>query len=157
MSVRKKFRGTNDRIGGKCLPIPNLSVLTMLFMEQFHPPSSTDGSQRETSRESIFLGAQIMFGDAKAPVNSRIRNISASGMMVDTIKAFAKGVRISATIKGIGEVSGTIAWSTATRIGIHFDEAVDPKLARISVSGDAPVTNYNKPYVPDRRPGLAVR
>jgi hypothetical protein len=126
-------------------------------MEQFHSPSMPEGSQREKSRESIFLGAQIMFGDAKAPVNARIRNISPGGMMVDTVKAFPKGVRISATIKGIGEVSGTIAWSTATRIGISFDEQVDPKLARISVSSDTPVTNYNKPYVPDRRPGLAVR
>ena len=78
-------------------------------------------------------------------------------MMVDTVKAYAKGSSVTATIKGIGEVTGHVAWSTANRVGIQFDEPVDPKEARQTPKGEAPALTYNRPYIHDRRPGLAIR
>jgi hypothetical protein len=129
-------------------------------MSQFEEPVPAfglTGSQREKSRESIFLGATLHYEGAKAPVTTRVRNISAGGMMVDTTVAYAKGHRVVAEVKGIGEVNGAVAWSTDNRIGIVFDQPIDPKMTRQQVKSDVAVPGYNKPYIADRRPGLAIR
>jgi PilZ domain len=125
-------------------------------------PVSDDGQNtavnpQERRRESIFLGAQIVFEGAASAVSVRVRNISTGGMMIDSGAKHAKGKMISATIKGIGEVCGHVAWATDTRIGIAFDAPIDPKLARQQITNETPPPGYNKPYIYDRRPGLAVR
>jgi PilZ domain len=129
----------------------------MSVMDQTHDFPTPEGSQREKSRESTFLGAHILFEGAKEPVSARIRNISSGGMMVDSAKSYPKDLRLTAVIKGIGEVAGQVAWATATRVGIVFDDQIDPKNARIQVKSTQPVPSYNKPYLADRRPGLAIR
>jgi hypothetical protein len=121
------------------------------------PAFGLSSSAREKSRESIFLGAQLLYEGAKAPVDTRVRNISSGGMMVDATIIYAKGHRVTATIKGIGEIGGVVAWSTENRIGIAFDELVDPKLTRQQIHGTGTAATYKRPYVPDRRPGLAIR
>ncbi len=121
------------------------------------PAFGLSGTAREKSRESIFLGAQLLYAGAKTPVDTRVRNISSGGMMVDATIPYKKGHRVTATIKGIGEVEGVVAWATENRIGIAFDEPVDPKLTRQQVQGTGTVATYKRPYVPDRRPGLAIR
>ena len=125
--------------------------------EFIDPAQATVGQQRDKSRESIFLGAQIVIEGVRAPVSARVRNISPGGMMVDAQKIYDKGLAVTATIKGIGEVTGRIAWSTSNRCGIAFDEPVDPLLARQPVSSSPPTPGYGKPYLTDRRPGLGIR
>jgi PilZ domain len=119
-------------------------------------PVETKAQERQ--RESIFLGAQVTFDGASVPVSVRVRNISSGGMMIDSTAKHAKGKTVAATIKGIGDVTGRVAWATDTRIGIAFDEPVDPKQGRQSIKKDEPEhPTYNKAYVYDRRPGLAIR
>lgn len=170
MSGKKKSLATNKSLREICdeiscntlksLRISNLLALRLYSMNQpefIDPALSVAGQQREKSRESIFLGAQIVIEGVRAPLSARVRNISPGGMMVDAQKIYAKGLAVTATIKGIGEVTGRIAWSTGNRCGIAFDETVDPLLARQPVSSGTVTTSYNKPLVLDRRPGLAVR
>ena len=170
MSVRKKYLATNkaqrqfcDKKSGnrlKCLRISNHLALRTLCMNQpefLDPAQTIAGQQREKSRESIFLGAQIVIEGVRLPVSARVRNISPGGMMVDAQKIYDKGLAITATIKGIGEVTGRIAWSTSNRCGIAFDEPVDPLLTRQPVSSGTVTTTYTRPLVLDRRPGLAIR
>lgn len=170
MSVRKKYLATNkaqrqfcDKKSGnrlKCLRISNHLALRTMCMNQpefLDPAQTIAGQQREKSRESIFLGAQIVIEGVRLPVSARVRNISPGGMMVDAQKIYDKGLAITATIKGIGEVTGRIAWSTSNRCGIAFDEPVDPLLTRQPVSSGTVATTYNKPFTQDRRPGLAIR
>ncbi len=112
---------------------------------------------RDGKREAIFLGAQILFTGARTSVNARVRNISEGGMMVDSTGKHTKGQTLVAIIKGVGEVTGKVVWITENRIGIAFDEAIDPKLARLPVSSETKESTYNRPYVHDRRPGLSIR
>lgn len=113
--------------------------------------------KRGKSRESIFLGAQMLYAGAAAPVTARIRNISSGGMMVDTPKTMQIGLTVNAVIKNIGEVSGKVAWSTENRVGIAFDTLIDPKNARLQIKPDNSTVRYNPVKPTDRRPGLAIR
>jgi hypothetical protein len=119
--------------------------------------SRLQGGTREESRESIFLGAQVQYAGESAAQPARVRNISAGGMMIDTAKPHPKGQLVTVTLKSIGEVSGKVAWSTATRIGIAFDEQIDPLVARTPVTAAPVEAPFKQPYIPDRRPGLAIR
>jgi PilZ domain len=113
---------------------------------------------RGKSRESIFLSANLKFEGVRAETAARVRNISAGGMMVDCSVGFAIGHQVVATIKNIGEVDGRVAWAVAPRMGIAFDQEIDPKKVRVQIGGTVVDTNYamKNPYH-ERRPGLAIR
>jgi PilZ domain len=128
-------------------------------MEDVSDPSVVlTAKPRGKSRESIFLSANLKFEGVKSETAVRVRNISAGGMMVDCSVAFAIGHRLVATIKNIGEVEGRVAWSVSPRMGIAFDQEVDPKKVRVQIGGTIVDTSYTmkNPYQ-ERRPGLAVR
>ena len=112
-------------------------------------------SQRE-SRDSLFLSADVVFDDSPTQYTVRVRNVSAGGMMIDVTAPREKGVGVTASLKNIGEVRGKVVWSTAKRIGITFDNEIDPHLARHKAIA-APVPGYKRPYIGSRRPGLAIR
>ena len=124
----------------------------------------TPGQARDKARKSIFLGAVICLAGCDTSTNVRVRNISAGGMMIDLPGPFEKGLVIAAELKGIGKISGKIAWSTENRAGIVFDRSVDPRLARqqmappINPHDLARMETYNKfGAAQTRRPGLAIR
>ena len=108
----------------------------------------------------MFLSTEIMVEGARKPVSVRVRNLSPGGMMIDAPSALAVDTRLSAEIRGLGEIAGRIAWHTAGRAGVAFDEEIDPKLARSGVvtpaSGKQATPEFLKP-VSGRRPGLSVR
>lgn len=116
----------------------------------------TPESQREKSRDSLFLSADLTFDDSPRQYSVRVRNISAGGMMIDITAPREKGLGVTAILKNIGEVRGKVVWSTAKRIGITFDQEIDPHLARHKAIA-APVPGYKRPYMESRRPGLAIR
>ncbi len=114
--------------------------------------------KRGKSRESILLGARLLYEGDASPVTARIRNISSGGMMVDTLKPMPLGLTVTAEIKTIGEVSGRVAWSTENRVGIAFDSPIDPKHARLQLKPDNSTVRYNRVVNnSDRRPGLGIR
>ena len=117
-------------------------------------PGATE-SQRE-SRDSLFLSADVVFDDSPTQYTVRVRNVSAGGMMIDVTAPREKGVGVTASLKNIGEVRGKVVWSTAKRIGITFDNEIDPHLARHKATA-APLPGYKRPYIGSRRPGLAIR
>ena len=115
-----------------------------------------DHSQRQEKRDSLFLSATVRL-DGVAPIVTRVRNLSAGGMMIDAENGLAIDHRLVAEIRGIGEVHGRIAWCAAGRAGVAFDAEVDPRLARAPVAvAAAPVPEFLKPPR-TRRPGLAIR
>jgi hypothetical protein len=89
-------------------------------------------SRRNASRDSLFLSATIRkvgeSADGLKPV--RVRNLSAIGLMADHNDRSAPGDKVIVSLRGIGSVDGTVAWVRSGRIGIAFDEQIDPKLAR---------------------------
>lgn len=90
---------------------------------------------RAVDRESLFLMTELAFEGRPQVVKARVRNLSISGMMVEGELNASAGEKVKADLRNIGQVGGTVAWSSAPRFGIAFDREIDPKLARVDVSG----------------------
>lgn len=111
--------------------------------------------QRHEKRDSLFLSAEVAI-DGAPPFSTRVRNLSAGGMMIDVNRDQIPGTPLVAELRGIGEVTGRIAWSSPGRAGVAFSEEIDPRLARKSTAAKLEVPEFLKP-APGRRPGLAIR
>jgi hypothetical protein len=95
--------------------------------------------RRVSARDSLFLAATIRrrtdTDEELVPV--RIRNLSAVGLMADYERAAEAGEPVLVTLRGIGVVPGMVAWVRKGRIGVAFDEEVDPLLARRPLGGQS--------------------
>ncbi|AEG47948.1 type IV pilus assembly PilZ [Sphingobium chlorophenolicum L-1] len=103
------------------------------------------GPARSGPRDSLFLLTNLSTVDGTPLGRARVRNLSATGLMADCERAVPAGIRIRFDLRGIGQVNGSIVWSRDDRIGIAFDQEIDPQLARRPVSGQgaqAPVPDY---------------
>ncbi|WP_156679821.1 PilZ domain-containing protein [Sphingomonas profundi] len=102
-----------------------------------HRPLGEAGTPPETrtgARDSLFLQAILSrHGDEAAHV-TRVRNLSAGGMMAEVGEPFAVGDRVQIELRGIGAVAGQVAWRMEDRTGIAFDRAIDPRQARKTVA-----------------------
>jgi hypothetical protein len=100
-------------------------------------------SQRNASRDSLFLTATLKLGDDETMV--RIRNLSPGGLMVEYGKLAAIDTDVRVNVRGIGWISGKVAWAVDGRLGIAFDKEVDPMLARKPVGQGTQTPVYVKP------------
>ncbi len=103
--------------------------------------------RRVSARDSLFLAATIRRnsdGDEEL-VPVRVRNLSAVGLMADYERDAEPGEPVAVTLRGIGKVPGMVAWVRNGRIGIAFDEDVDPMLARRPVGQAAPEAILRRP------------
>ncbi|MCI4589922.1 PilZ domain-containing protein [Sphingobium sp. BYY-5] len=98
---------------------------------------SDRGPARAAPRDSLFLLTNLCTSDGAPLGKARIRNLSATGLMADCEGAVAVGARIALDLRGVGRVSGRVVWSRENKIGVAFDEAIDPQLARKPVASDA--------------------
>ena len=90
--------------------------------------------ERAEARDSMFLMA-MMRRPHGPEVPIKVRNLSAGGMMAECPMSFSKGEPIETDLRGIGPVTGRIAWAAGGRVGVAFDRPVDPWLARKPVAG----------------------
>lgn len=90
---------------------------------------------RDVDRDSLFLVTDLVRDDGQVPASVRVRNLSAGGMMVEGDVRLKRGTRVAAELRNIGPVAGTVVWALGRRLGIIFDELIDPKLARMQVHG----------------------
>jgi hypothetical protein len=107
---------------------------------------------RNAARDSMLLSAPLRRVNApvRHPVTLRIRNLSAGGMMAECSEPVATGEQVILELRGIGEVTGSVAWCHDGRIGISFDTPIDPRLTRKPVA--APKRSTLAPgYAPGRR------
>lgn len=109
-------------------------------------------SMRSEPRDSMFLMA-VMRRQGGPDVTVKVRNLSAGGMMAESPVNFSRGESIEAELRGIGTISGKIAWTAAGRVGVQFDSPVDPRLARKPVGGN-PQPQLVKASRTMWRPGL---
>jgi hypothetical protein len=98
--------------------------------------ADASASQRGGGRDSLLLGAQMRFG-SREPVQVRVRNLSSGGLMAEYGGRVEIGDPIAIEVRGIGWVDGKVAWAAEARVGVAFDQPVDPKRARKPV-GVAP-------------------
>jgi len=108
--------------------------------QSLDPDTTTDAegafeSMRAEPRDSMFLMA-VMRRPGGIEVTVKIRNLSSGGMMAESPVSFSRGDPIETELRGIGIVTGKIAWTAGGRIGVQFDVQIDPRLARKPVSGN---------------------
>lgn len=91
-------------------------------------PQMPNAGQFETAelRYSVVLAAMLHLDDELDPLLVRINNISSGGCMATLPRSLKLGGQIRLTIRHIGTLTGRIAWSRGTRVGIAFDEQIDP-------------------------------
>ncbi|CAM8661123.1 MULTISPECIES: PilZ domain-containing protein [Sphingobium] len=91
---------------------------------------SDRGPARAAPRDSLFLLTTLSTPEGAQLGKARVRNLSATGLMADCERAVPAGIKIICDLRGIGKVTGMVAWSRDDKIGLAFDEPIDPQLAR---------------------------
>ena len=105
----------------------------------FEPdPGVAAGGGVTRGRDSLLLMARLRVAGHQ-PIDVRVRNLSAGGLMVELPYPIASEGEVEVEVRGIGWVTGRIAWQTEGRAGIAFDREIDPQRARKS-PGDAKPT-----------------
>ena len=79
-------------------------------------------------RYSIIMQATLSCGDGAA-ASARVRNISRGGMMAQCRFRGNAGDQVLIYMRGLGEVGGNVVWTNDNRIGVMFDEPIDPAAA----------------------------
>ena len=109
--------------------------------------SDDTAAQRGGSRDSLLLSAQLRLASTP-PVTVRVRNLSHGGLMAEFAGPVTLDQPVDVEVRGIGWVEGKVAWVAEGRIGVAFNKAIDPLLAR------KPVAVPARPPAPKR--GRAV-
>ncbi len=105
--------------------------------------SDDPASLRNAARDSLFLAATLRIDTVEVPV--RVRNLSAGGLMAEYNDRVDLGTPVAINVRGVGWTRGQIAWSTDGRIGIAFDQPIDPLLARKPVGHGTATPHVVKP------------
>jgi hypothetical protein len=96
----------------------------------FEPdPGVNAGTAATRGRDSLFLMAQLRIGGG-APVEVRVRNLSAGGLMVELPYPVTPEGNVEIEVRGLGWIAGRIAWQIEGRAGVAFDREIDPQRAR---------------------------
>lgn len=106
--------------------------------------------QRAGVRDSLLLVAQFRVDQDPQPEQVRVRNLSAGGLMAEHATPLSRGTPVEVEVRGVGWISGRIAWSTEGRVGVAFDHAIDPRMARKPVGNGAQTPDFAKPVVKRR-------
>lgn len=106
-------------------------------------------SKRARTRDSLFLTAHLRLAEEAGLREVRVRNLSEGGLMVELAKVVDVGTTVALDLRGIGEVTGKVAWCTAGRIGIALDALIDPKKARQPIDdGETASTRFHAKVSP---------
>lgn len=109
--------------------------MDQLSADRFESVREDEAQPRHQLRESMFLGARFRFEGVREPVEGRVRNVSAGGLMAELPGDVAEGTPLEVEVRGIGWVSGRVAWAAHGRLGIAFTAPIDPQRARKPVGG----------------------
>jgi hypothetical protein len=96
------------------------------------------GRNRSERRDSLLLLTVVTSPEGQELGRAKVRNLSTAGMMAEIDRRVQQGHRIAVALRGIGRVTGTVAWSKGDRIGVIFDEPVDPQQARKPINTSLP-------------------
>lgn len=120
------------------------------------PPAAAPASDhRGERRGSVLLQAQARCPGQAESVTLRIRNLSAQGLGGDRVQGMIQGEVLILTLRGIGEISGHVAWVADSRFGLSFDEPIDPALIDKPSASPTTADRFVPPVPGDyRRPGL---
>ena len=110
------------------------------------------GQGRGRGRDSLFLSARLQLAGEPTIHKVRVRNLSQGGLMAELNGPVAQGTAVQLEMRGLGEMTGTIAWRAHGRMGIALDQPIDPQRARKPVGTGAQTPGYVKPVLVARGP-----
>lgn len=110
------------------------------------------GPARTSPRDSLFLLTHLIRDDGVPLCQARVRNLSATGLMAECERRIAARTRVTLDLRGVGRISGQIAWSHGERIGIAFDSPIDPQQVRRPVGSGG-----NRHMIPDYLRSYSLR
>jgi hypothetical protein len=84
--------------------------------------------RRADERESFFLMSTLRLPSGEQCI--KVRNLSASGALIDGIKLGSAGDRGWMDIRNLGDVPCSIVWAGDGRAGLRFDRVIDPHVVR---------------------------
>ena len=102
--------------------------------------------QRAGARDSLLLAAQFRIAD-KPETQVRVRNLSSGGLMAEVAQPIPQGTPVEVEVRGVGWITGRIAWCTEGRVGVAFDREIDPMLARKPVGQGPKTPSFVKPLL----------
>lgn len=92
-------------------------------------PASAFEDRHEWVERAPRAVATLLVGKLSHEANSgqlcRVRNISATGMQIDTIATLEPGLHISVELRCGSFLTGTIAWTQDRRAGVRFDSPIE--------------------------------
>lgn len=104
------------------------SVRASVFTEADTEAAPVENGPR--GRDSLFLLASLKVEGMAREIQVRVRNLSAGGLMAELPDPVSTESPVEIELRGIGRVTGRIAWQTEGRAGIAFDRPIDPQRAR---------------------------
>ena len=119
--------------------------MDQLSTDRINASENDGGAQRAAPRDSLLLTAGFRIKGSEQVEQVRIRNLSAGGLMAEVADDFDRDAEVEVEVRGIGWISGRIAWQAMGRVGVAFDREVDPKKARKPVSGAKPKPRAKPP------------
>jgi hypothetical protein len=105
--------------------------------------------QRSNARDSLLLTAQFKV-EGHPITQVRVRNLSSGGLMAEYAAPVTSGTPVAVEVRGVGWISGRIAWTAEGRLGVAFDAEIDPLLARKPVGQGKHTPSFVKPILPRR-------
>ncbi len=110
---------------------PNLKVeVTVPDPEPKHEDSAArDDHRRSEPRHPLIWSGLAHFNHQSAPV--RLRNISATGALIESSLALPEGAEMLLDLKEAGSIFATVSWAMGDQAGLRFHDPYDMKqLAR---------------------------
>jgi hypothetical protein len=105
--------------------------------------------QRAGARDSLMLTALFRIAD-RPEAQVRVRNLSSGGLMAEMAQPIPRDTQVEIEVRGVGWITGRIAWCAEGRIGVAFDRDIDPMLARKPVGTGKTNSSFVKPILPRR-------
>lgn len=102
-------------------------------IDEFDIARLKQAPERGEDRTSMFLQAELTPDDGRGAELCRVRNVSAGGVMCETGRTHSQGERVAVKLRSVGSVGATVVWTSSNRVGLAFDEAIDPQELRIPV------------------------
>jgi len=146
LSSSIRFPSYTLRHGGRLI-----IAMDPFSQDPFGKNAIDDGApNRQESRDSLFLTADLRVAGTPGITPVRVRNLSAGGLMAEFPNGLEQGLPVEFDVRGIGWVPGHVAWSAAGRIGVAFDRQIDPMMARKPVGNGTKTPAFVKPILTRR-------
>ena len=110
------------------------------------PGENAGGDNARTrKRDSLFLSARLQVGGDGITHDVRVRNLSAGGLMAELDRTVPPGTAVALEMRGLGAMTGAVAWCAHGRMGIALDHPIDPARARKPVRSGTPTATFTTP------------